>query len=151
MNAPKFEPVFGADGPDQIYQMQRRVDPRSVVSTSLLFGLRPCDSWIVAIGPALFVGPSGGAFTQWSVRGGWNFAKSFVLTFGPSARFLSIPSDYKIGDFVSVPRGANGSVSPPAIQSHYAAEVQFDVGLAIDLASLGSSASDAIKGFGGGK
>ena len=151
MNAPQFQPVFGVEGPDQIYQMQRRVNPTNLVSTSLLLGIRPCDAWLVAIGPSLLVGPSGGAFTQWGLRGGWNFAKSFVLTFGPSARFLQVPTDYKIGDFVSVPRGMNGSVSPPAVQSHYLAEFQFDVGLAIDLASLGSSASDAIKGFGGGK
>lgn len=150
-NAPTFQAVGGPDGPDQLYEVRQPIDPRSAVTTSALLGYRVCDRWLIGFGPALLIGTSGGTFTQWNLRGGWSFAKGLVLTFGPSLRLLPYLNDFEVGERASVARSATGGSTAPSGNSHYAGELQLDVGLGIDLASITGAAADTIKSFGGGK
>jgi hypothetical protein len=147
MSAPEFRPVHGADGPDQIYEMQRTPNPTDVISTSLLLGYYFQDKYLLAGGPSLTTGTSGNAFKQWNLRLGWRFADGLVVTAGGSIRAIPFPQDYKIGDRVSVPRGMD--TKPPDVRTYYTPEWQVEVGLAFDLSGIGGLASDAYKAIGG--
>lgn len=151
-SAPAFDPVGRGDGPDQIYQLESHSDPRNAVSTGLVVGCYVKDRWLVGAGPALLVGTSGAAFTQWDARAAYRLGdRGVFITFGPSLRFLPVPADYRLGDTVSVAKSAMGTASAPTDRTYYTAELQFDVGVAIDIGTLGAAAADTIKAVGGKK
>jgi hypothetical protein len=150
LGPPSFEPVNRGDGPDQIFELRTRSDPRNVVSTSLILGRYYSDRWLLGFGPSLLVGTSGGAFTQWNMRFAYRLSdKGAYLTFGPSLRFLPDPVDHQLHDRVSVTKSASGAATAPQIRTYYSPELQLDVGLGIDIGALGAAASDTIKSFGG--
>lgn len=149
-NAPAFVPVGGNSGPDQLYEMQLSTDPRNAFSTSLIVGFQFADHWYVGGGPALLAGTSGALFKQWGLRVGYRLGESPVhITFGPTVRFVDVPTDYAIGDQVSVTRGSSGSATAPAFRTYASPEFQADIGIALDLGALGTAAADTVKAFGG--
>lgn len=151
-SAPSFQPVLGIEGPDQIFEMQRRADPKDAISTALLLSIRTSDTTMVALGPTLLVGTSGAAFTQWNLRFGFEITHGLNFTPGPSLRAVEQPQDYDIGDRVSVARsGAGMTPAAPTFRKFYAPVVQFGVGLSFDLNVIGTLAGDVYKSFGGGK
>lgn len=148
-NAPTFDPADVGDGPDQLFQLEQRVDPRNAVSTGLIIGCYFKDKWLVGGGPALLVGTAGGAFTQWDVRFARSIGKGVFVTFGPSLRFLPVYTDYGLDQQVSVTKSSTGTAAAPTGRTYYSPELQFDVGFGIDIGTLGSAAADTIKSFGG--
>lgn len=143
---PAFQPILSGGPPDQMYQLQQRVEPRNAVSTSLLLGYRTSPDWLVGFGPSLFVGSNSSLFSQWSLHAAKRIGSSVYGTFGVSVRALPVPDFYRVGDVVAVPVGAGPAVAP-TVSTHQLAVFQFDVGLAIDV----SGAPSAISSFGGGK
>jgi hypothetical protein len=147
---PSFDPVNRGDGPDQLYQLKLKSDPRNAISTSLILGRYYTDRWFFGLGPSLLVGTAGGAFTQWNMRWAYRLGdKGAYLTLGPSVRFLSAPVDYNVNDRVSVTKPASGTATAPVVRSYYTPELQFDIGLGLDIGTLGAVAADTIKSFGG--
>ena len=153
-NPPSFQPASGPSGPDQLFRLQQSIDPRNVLTTSLLLAYRFKDNWTVGAGPSLLVGTGGGLLSQWSLHFGTRIAKSLYATFGPSVRLVSLPvgGTYRVGDMVSVPKpSGGGNATPPPLQTYFAPLLQLDVGIALDLAGLGSAGKDVVSAFGGGK
>lgn len=152
--APTFQPVLGAGGSDQIYQLRQEISPQSVFATSLLLGMH-VRRGIIGIGPSLLVGANGSLLSQWSVHGGYplfpHLARNIYLVTGLSVRFVPAPDAYRIGALVDVPIPSSGAPQPPPIATHETGLVQFDIGLAIDIGGLGSALSSTISSLGGGK
>lgn len=152
-SSPGFEPINRGDGQDQLFEMNLRTNPRNAISTGVMLGRYFRDRWLLALGPTLTVGGSSGVFSQWNGRVAYRWGdRGTYVTFGPSVRFLSHPEDFALHDRVSVPRPASGAAAEaPRFRMTTGAELQFDVGLAIDIGTLGAAASDVLKTFGGGK
>ncbi len=150
---PKFEPIAGGSGPDQLFELQQSTEPRNAITTSLLFGIRATDRWFLGLGPSLFIGSTGSGLSQWNAHAGYRplWLPGMYLTFGVSARFVSAPDYYDIGDVVAVPMPPSGVASPPAWSSHQTALFQLDVGLAFDLGAAASTAGSVLSSLGGGK
>jgi hypothetical protein len=145
LSKPAFQPILGPAGPDQVFEMQQDTDPRDVISTSLLLGPRLGNRFFVGVGPTLFVGAGGGAFTQWNVRGGYELGDGVFFTAGLGLRWVDMPKDYEIGERISVPRG----MSAPPLRTYGEVVPQFSLGLGVDLATLGAAATDVYRALGG--
>jgi hypothetical protein len=151
-SAPGFEAVDRGDGPDQLFEMSRRINPRNAISSGVILGGYISDRWVLGIGPALAVGGASGAFSQWNVRFSRRIRDtSYYLTFGPSLRFFAEPVDFELHDRISVPKPASGVAMPPQFRTSYGAELQLDIGLGIDIGTLSAAAGDTLKSLGGGK
>jgi hypothetical protein len=152
-SSPRFEPINRGDAPDQLFEMDLRTNPRNAISTGVMLGRYFQDRWLLALGPTLTVGGSSEVFSQWNGRVAYRWGdRGTYVTFGPSVRFLSQPEDFALHDRVSVPRPASGAAAEaPRFRTTTGAELQLDIGLAIDIGTLGAAASDVLKTFGGGR
>lgn len=150
--APVFEPILGASGPEQVFEMREKSNPQNAFTTSLLLGYHISDRYVVAAGPSLTIGSDAGALSQLSVRVARNLYNSGVyFTAGLSSRFVNAPEFYAIGDRVSIVQPPGMTATAPKFASHTAVLLQVDIGLAIDLGTLVSGASGLITAFGGPK
>lgn len=150
-STPQFDPVLGANGPEQVFELRERTNPRNAFTASVLVGKHVSDEWFMGAGSSLVIGANGAALSQLGFRLGRDIKRSGVyVTFGPSARFVDAPEFYAIGDRVTVSQSAGTMASAPKFATHVGVEFQFDVGLAIDLGTLVTSAASVISSFGGG-
>jgi hypothetical protein len=157
--SPTFQPILGTSGPDQAYELEQTVTPRNAMSTALLLAFhipqlvpRISPDWIVAAGPSLTIGSSGAVLGQVNLHLGVRLWPNVFLTFGPSVRFVPVPTQYRIGDVTSVPLPTNGAApSAPIVDTREAALIQLDVGLAIDLGGAATAVGSAISSLGGAK
>jgi hypothetical protein len=149
---PAFEPILGASGPEQVFELRERQNPRNAFTTSLLLGRHVSDKLFVGAGPSLTIGASGAALGQLSARVGRNIAGSNVyVTFGVSTRFVNAPEFYAIGNRVTLTQAPGMTTAAPTYASHTAVLLQAEIGLAIDLGTVVSGASSLIGAFGGPK
>lgn len=147
---PTFEPILGAGGPEQVFELREQRNPRNAFTTSLLLGAHLSDHWFLGAGPSLTIGTTGAALGQLSGRFGYGIRNSGVyFTFGIAARFVDAPEFYEIGDRVTLAQPAGMAVTAPKFASHTAVLLQADVGIAIDLGRAVSGASNLISAFGG--
>lgn len=150
--APVFEPILGAGGPEQVFELREKSNPQNAFTTSLLLGYHVSDRYVVAAGPSLTIGSDGAALSQLSARVARNLYNSGVyFTAGLSSRFVNAPEFYAIGDRVSIAQTPGMMATAPKFASHTAVLLQVDIGLAIDLGTLVSGASGLITAFGGPK
>jgi hypothetical protein len=148
MSAPRFDPVGGIEGPDQLYSFVHRTEARDVWSTAMLFAVRFCEGWTVGLGPSLLVGTSGGALTQWNLRAGHRLSGSLYFLAGISVRFVPTATDYLVGAQVSVPKGM-AEPAPPKFRTEDRPVFLFSIGLGLDLTVLSDAATSIAKAIGG--
>jgi hypothetical protein len=147
---PVFEPILGARGPEQVFELHQRANPRNAVTTSLLLARHVTDRWFVGAGPSLTIGTGGAALGQLGVRAGRELGDTGVyVTLGASARFVDAPELYAIGDRVTLAQTEGMTSSAPAFASHTAVLVQAEIGLSIDLALIVAGVSDVFSAVGG--
>jgi len=144
---PRFDPVGGVTGPDQLFQLRYITDVRQLVSTSILLGVQHHHTY-VGFGPSLWLGGSSSLFTQWNLRVGWAFTKGVLLTVGPTLRVVPRPIDYAQEDVVAVPRPATGDPAAPTIRTHDTVAFGASLGIAIDLAALADAGDSLLKSIG---
>lgn len=149
---PAFVPILGARGPEQVFELRQRANPRNAITTSLLLARHVTDRWFVGLGPSLTIGTGGAALGQFGARIGRGIANSGVyVTVGASARFVAAPEFYAIGDRVTLAQSGDMMADTPGFASHTAVLFQAEIGLAVDLGTVVSGASAVISALGGTK
>lgn len=150
-------------GPDVLYQLQAINDFTDSITSSALLLVYPialaargracvddaarfvCTDGLFAVGfgPTFLQGGTANFARQWNLRAGLGIVPHVLLLTGPSWRTMGVssePSAY-LGSLVSVPRPA----STPLLTTVPRADIQWSLGIAVDLAVLPDLVSAAAK------
>lgn len=145
--APRFEPVGGTSGPDQLFMLRHPQSAAQSFSLQLLVAWRPGDHWSLGVGPSLWAGGAP-AFSQWNLRAGYAFVPGVSVTAGVGVRSRSNSLDYREGQVIAVARPETGDVSPPSPRTFESLVGVASVGLAVDLAAAGDAGQSLLKSLG---
>lgn len=163
-----YEPVGGATGPDQLYELQRHDEAARQITLSELLVIYPlplfkldrycggprnisCQAyrWLegfaIGAGPSFLAGSDAKWLAQWNLRLGFEIPDSGVLlTVGPSWRYVQVPTYTPEGTVVSVPR-ASGVPAAPATNEQL--QIGATIGVAIDLSLISEAAKGVVNLF----
>ncbi|NPC45932.1 hypothetical protein HPC50_02465 [Corallococcus exiguus] len=145
---PRYAPLGSSAGPQRVYELRGDYRTQDLASVSVLFGVRLSRSWLLAGGPSVLVGTSGGTFSQLGLRAGWEFARGVVLTTGPSLRFVQTATkEAPLGSRIALANGEEPKVpAPPGLE--YQPRFGWSVGLGVDASVLTDAGKSLLKSVG---
>jgi hypothetical protein len=157
---PRYEPIGGPTGPDQVYELRSVYEAHRAFSVSLMFGVQPGSfalfdiwpksqgKWVFSAGPSLLVGAGGGFFSQLNVRVGYELAKGSYITLGPSWRIVETATGQApLGSRIAVERKDDAKVpEPKGTESRL--RPGLSLGVSIDMSVLADGGKSLLKAVG---
>ncbi|MFP2895234.1 hypothetical protein [Corallococcus sp. 4LFB] len=145
---PRYVALGSSAGPQRVYELRGDYRAQDVASISVMLGVRLSQDLLVALGPSLLVGTSGGTFSQVGVRLGIKLTHGVFFTTGPSLRFVQTATkEAPLGSRIAVANAEEPKVpAPPGLE--YQPRLGWSVGLAVDTSALTDAGKSLLKTVG---
>ena len=146
--SPHYVPIGGPTGPQRVYELRSEYEAQEAFSLSLLFGYRVSRRWALALGPSVLVGPSGGTFSQFNLRGALEMTRGAYFTFGPSMRLVQTATqETRLGARVAVENKDDPKVPTP-LGLEYRPRFGLSLGISVDVSVLSEAGKGLLKAVG---